>query len=300
MARIGRMDIALADILAAMDQVPEKVFTLNSLGFLLATHRANWRLSTRTTVKDFIRFLGRRGLETVVINFEHPGIRPATRYIWKTASPYEIAQSLKERAYLSHASAVYLHALTGQLPKTIYINQEQSPKDTTSGELQQPNIDRAFASKQRQTQAVGAYDDEWKFVIINGKHTDRFGVQKIEVGGASLEVTGIERTLIDIAVRPAYAGGVFQVLDAYRGAKDRASVGTLLATLKALDYLYPYHQAIGFYMQRAGYEPTRYERLKKLGLDHDFYLAHDMQGKSYSKEWRLYYPKGFEDFANAV
>ena len=47
--------------------------------------------------------------------------------------------------------------------------------------------------------------------------TNALGV--IEIQGSedeTLKVTGIERTLIDIAVRPVYAGGVFEVLKAYK------------------------------------------------------------------------------------
>ena len=131
--------------------------------------------------------------------------------------------------------------------------------------------------------------------LLTENRPSRPGLRLFIFQGSTLRVTGIERTLIDIAVRPAYAGGVFQVLNAYRGAKDRVSVATLLATLKTLSYVYPYHQAIGFYLQRAGYGPKQYERLRRLGLKNDFYLAHDMREKAYSKEWRLFYPQSFEN-----
>lgn len=295
MPRIGRLEIAGPDIVKAFDAMPKRVFTADELSDVLEENREFWRLAIRTTVLDFAGFLQRKGLQKVEIKFLHTGIRPITRYVWKEATPFEVGQSLRDRAYLSHGTAVFINALTQQLPKTIYVNHEQTEKPRRqSGPLVQQNIDRAFASKQRQTQAIAPYGDEWQFVLINGKQTQQLGVVSTTVDGIELRVTGIERTLIDIAVRPAYAGGVFQVLDAYRGAKDRVSISTLLATLKQLDYVYPYHQAIGFYMQRAGYGAKLYDRLKRLGLKNDFYLAHDMRDKLYSEEWRLFYPQSLE------
>ena len=107
-------------------------------------------------------------------------------------------------------------------------------------------------------------------------------------------MTRIERTLIDVAVRPAYAGGTYQVLEAYRRAVKRASVGTLVATLKKIGYVYPYHQAIGYYMQRAGFAESQYKRLKEFGLHFDFYLGYGLKDPVYNSEWRLFVPKGLQ------
>lgn len=71
------------------------------------------------------------------------------------------------------------------------------------------------------------------------------------------------------------------------------SVNVLVATLTKLDYAYPYHQVIGFYMQRAGYEPEKLEPLKRLGLNFDFYLAYGLRDCDFHSDWRVYIPKGF-------
>jgi hypothetical protein len=181
--------------------------------------------------------------------------------------------------------------LTAHPSNTVYVNFEQSAK-RRSGQLSQESIDRAFANRQRRTNYVFAYRDT-EIAILSGKQTGRLGVIKKQTsGGDSVDVTNIERTLVDIAVRPDYSGGAQQVLDAYRLTRPAMSVDDLLGILKGLDYIYPYHQAIGFYLQRAGYENSICERMKQFEFKYDFYLAHNMGDKVYNAEWRLFHPKG--------
>jgi hypothetical protein len=82
-------------------------------------------------------------------------------------------------------------------------------------------------------------------------------------------------------------------LGTYRLAKDKVSVKDLATMLKKMDFFYPYHQAIGFYLERSGaYEESLIQPFKELAMQYDFYLTNQMKDMSYSKEWRLYYPKG--------
>jgi predicted transcriptional regulator of viral defense system len=294
MPRPSRLTISKNDIFAYFDAAPQKVFTQAELAVVLDEQRSFWRLAVSTSTLEFIGFLiEHKRLHRVTFKSEAYN-QEIVRYSWGNASIYKLALSLRKSAYLSHGTAVFLHGLTDLIPKTIYLNAEQSPKPPPRGELTQQALSRAFANKQRQSNLSYAFED-WEVTVVNGKHTDRLGVEALtDPTGEKVDATNLERTLIDITVRPAYAGGIFQVLQAYQTAKKDVSTNRLLSILKKLNYVYPYHQAIGFLMQRAGYAPDRYEMLREPGTNFDFYITHAMEDPVYDSTWRLFHPKGLE------
>lgn len=288
-----RLPSALPNIQQYFDKTPNRIFTLADLNEVLVKQRSEWELPRNTTRGKFIEFLlERTKLRKVVLSSE--AYKSVERYAWGEVTPYLLGLSLKRDSYLSHGTAVFLHGLTEQLPKVIYVNHEQSPKPKPSGLLSQESLDRAFANKQRRSN-YSFRNDDWQFVLISGKQTAKLGVISTPSSmDETLYVTGLERTLIDIVVRPEYSGGPYQILEAYKSAKSRMSINVLLAVLKKLDYVYPFHQAIGFYMQKAAYEQERLDRIKRIPMNFDFYLTHGIHEKSYDSSWRLFFPKGFE------
>jgi len=287
----NRLHYASAQISSFFDESPKHVFSTSELASIIVSNRNRWKLANSTRKSEFIEFLLKKEiLRNIKLDSKLYG--SLQRYSRGDPSPYALALSLRSSAYLSHASAVFLHGLTDQIPKTIYANKEQSPKHS-SGFLEQEAIHRAFKRPQRKSN-YSFQHDKWTFVLLGGKYTGRLEVGTVtDSKGNVLAITNMERTLIDITVRPDYAGGVYQVLSAFKTARDRISVNKLVATLKRLDFLYPYHQAIGFYMKKAGYEEKRLMLLRKFNLEFDFYLAHDIRDKLYDPEWRLFFPKGF-------
>ncbi len=286
--------INLEAIARFFQQREHKVLRLGEISLILKEQRTAWKLPTDLSAKGFIKLLIEQSLlRTIELTSPHYEAKEV-RYLWGQPTPYAIGLSLRHNAYLTHASALFLHDLTDQIPKTIYVNYEQSAKPQSEGQLTQEGINRAFSNHQRESKLWFDYED-YKIVILSGKATGRLEVSTINSdAGESLDVTKVERTLIDIAVRPIYAGGVWQVLDAYKRALDQVSTNTLLATLKKLAYVYPYHQAIGFYMERAGYKESQWSKLLSLGTEFDFYLAHALpRDRQYDPKWRLFYPANF-------
>lgn len=290
MAPRTRLSIAKADILAALVKSPKKFFSNSDLEELLSENRAFWRLAQKTTVMQFVRFLEKNAnLQTHCLKFP----RPITRYSIGDTGPFELVQSINEEGYFSHYTAMSFHGLTEQLPKSIYFNIEQSLRPG-GGELTQAGIDRSFATECRATNNIATFR-EYTIHLLNGGNTDQLGVVEKAIGdNSTIRTTNLERTLIDIVVRSVYSGGIAEVAKAYAEAAERVSINRLCAYLRQIGYTYPYHQSIGYYMERSGkYAPSQISQLEEFKIEYDFKLDYKMKETEYIKEWRLHIPKGF-------
>lgn len=280
----------------------KRVFNKQDLSEILEKNKQTWNLSDRTYTDKFIeKLLSLQILQRVPINIPSKHILDLNakqketdsieRYFFDHPSIFEIAVSLKHKSYLSHYSAVYLNDLTNQLPKIVYVTYEQSFRPNRTGFLTQDSINKAFSMPQRKSENIYIVED-YTIMLLSGMNTGRQGVYTPLENKYPLPITNIERTLIDITVRPNYSGGTFAVLEAYKNSIDKISSNKLMAMLKNIKYIYPYHQAIGFYLERAGYKGNLLKLLKEIPMTFDFYLTYQILEKDYSKEWKIFYPKG--------
>ncbi|HLO40881.1 MAG TPA: hypothetical protein VK176_07650 [Phycisphaerales bacterium] len=286
-----RLSIAKPDILRAFDQLPRRILRQRDIARMLTANRGFWRLALKTNLTKFTEFLLDTGkLKEVRLKFPY---RPETLFVWGQASLFAIASAAKPNAYLCHYTAMHLHELTDQVPETIYANFEQRPLPAPKSPPTQEAIDRAFKNQQRMTNNVCQLETR-RLCMINGKHTGRLGVVDMnDEFGQQYSITGLERTLIDITVRPAYAGGVAEVVEAFRRASSRISLNKLAAMLKKMEFIYPYEQAVGFYLERSGaYEVSRLDLFRTRPFELDFYLTYAMKRTEYSPRWRVHFPAG--------
>jgi len=90
---------------------------LHGLG---ARYWGEWGLSAGPSPPIFLKFLIQEThLRRVVMRSRSYG--NIVLYVWRQASPYELAASLKRGTYFSHESALYFHGLCDRAPRTIYV-----------------------------------------------------------------------------------------------------------------------------------------------------------------------------------
>jgi len=287
--RVRDSSLAIQSILEAQ---PEMVWGSKDLEVLLAKTKNEWGSGNTVQDANILALLAdRRILRTTVVDYNRG---TTLLYVSPNAHRAEIGLAVRRGSYLAYFTALHLWDLTKTIPKLFQTNLEQFKKrQGEKPELEQLNVDKSFARPMRQSSEFAEFEfteTKYRAQFLSGIKTERLGVTTVQIGGRELPVTDVERTLIDALVRPIYCGGVDEVLHAFQKAKDRCSVKRTLSYLKKMDFIYPYHQLLGFYLERAGYPAKELEQIEKIQTSIDFYLTYEMREKNYSKKWKVYYP----------
>lgn len=287
--------LAKAQIKAAFGSLEGDIFKRTDISNVLAQHREEWALPKNTTGSLFAKKL----IEAKILHaFSFPfPTRKEVRYAKPHVPMLNVLQSLKANSYFTHATAMAVHRLVDEPSKDIYINFEQ-PDHVRAGLPEQTRIDTAFKNNPRKTNNI-IHQEAGDIIMLNGMYTGLLGIEERLVKGvdkktAKLRLTDLERTLIDITVRPYYGHEVQGVLAAYQLARAHVDGAKLAAYLRQLNYVYPYHQAVGWYMTKAGYSEQQMQGIKSQPILRRFYLTHKMSVSSFDHHWQIYIPSCIE------
>lgn len=243
---------------------------------------------TNYNLKEFAKYIKDIcGIEEVNSHDENQVVIPL--YAKPKADIYDLAAASSRASYFSFYSAITIHGLTLQLPKHIYMTNERKNYIKYNNTLKQEAIDAAFNKKTRQTANIRTIQN-YKLHLINGQSNNRLGVISFR---DCYCVTDVERTILDSVARPFYAGGVTQVLEAVVNAKNIIDIDKLVYYYNQMHYIYPYHQALGFYLEKAGYDKQALVPFLKMKQIYKFYLTYNMRFTEFDSRWNLFYPRGF-------
>lgn len=271
-----------------ISRLPSGLYTQKQIDHLVEEFKDQGLVGTRTTVEDFLEAINARQM---LLPIKLDGDPVIVRYANGIVNPIQVALSIGATTHLSHWTALHLHGLLNKSSPFIYVTWEQGKKPyQKSSQPDQTAVDRAFSNPQRVSNTIYKWKD-YPIQLLKGKYSEETGIIMLPYEGSKLAVTDIERTLIDCTVRPGYAGGIPNLIDAFKAARDKVSVEKLYNHLKTLDFIYPYHQSLGFLMQHTAYPPEELKRFKALPRKIRFYLDYAMHAKVFNEEWNIYIPR---------
>jgi hypothetical protein len=214
------------------------------------------------------------------------------RFASGTYTSIELAFSLLSRSWISHHSALDTHELVSKCSNKIFVTQEQSQKVSTKSILKQEDVDNAFKKEQRSLNQIFKFKNQ-EYYLLKGKYSNRLGVIEMSYKNKDVFVTDIERTLIDCVVRPAYSGEVKTIIEAFSSARGKVDVAKMFNYLNQLNYIYPYHQSIGFFLEYTGYSAKDWSLFDRLPKSINFYLDYNNTNKYLNRRWLVYIPDQF-------
>ncbi len=214
---------------------------------------------------------------------------------------YELVTSALPDGYFCNLTAVYHHSLTNQVPSVVYwCHETLAPRARRRSEKpSDARVRGAFVKPHRHTSFVIQHDGHDILVTARTRGAAH-GVEQIRHKHSpcptGARVTCLERTLIDAVVSPHYSGGVMSLCDYFRAARKRLDIARMLDIYQRLDFVYPYAQSIGFFMDHCGMTQQAQELRSAYPPQQKFYVDHEAKTTwAYNERWMVFYPKGLVD-----
>ena len=200
-----------------------------------------------------------------------------------------------------HLTSVFFHALTQQIPQKVFIRRRDiAPRKTKRpGKLSDFQIRSQFIKPQKITgKRVPLQGGEC--VLISGYKNDQTGVipvpNEFRAFPEDSRITDLERCLIDAVVAPHYNGGIMSLPALFAEAADQLALHRLISHYGELEFLYPFHQTIGFFLDHS--EQTEAAEIWRETFQPINRFFVDKNAKTnwlYDSKWQVRYPKGLID-----
>jgi predicted transcriptional regulator of viral defense system len=200
--------------------------------------------------------------------------------------------------HFCHLTSAYYHGLTNQVPNRIYIRTSRVGTTSRSrpDKLNDLQISAQFVKPHRRTEKMVSFGGG-RIYLISGSRLDRVGVvpvdPHIQTFPNESRITGLERCLIDAVVAPHYNGGIASIPEFFENAAEALDVENLIDQYRQLDFLYPFHQSLGFFLDHTGQTDAAARLRECFAPTNRFFV--DRAAKSswpYDAKWRVHYPPG--------
>lgn len=172
---------------------------------------------------------------------------------------FEIAMALMESCAISHWTAMHYHHLTQQAPNKVFAIAPATVPRSLNGGM-------------------------YHFTKIKKEHY--FGIEKVWVGSAQINITDPERTLLDGLMEPQYCGDFQEVLHAFKMRGNNLNLDRIIDYALKLDHAVV--KRLGWILEKLGIEQSRIDALLQVPIKG--YRKLDPTGSAkgpYNRKWMI-------------
>jgi hypothetical protein len=205
----------------------------------------------------------------------------------KDVSEEQMLLSYKKDSFYSMSSALNVMELSDFRSDFIFISKELSKKNIASKpvKLEQQAIDEAFAKPYRRTHFIGTYNNK-HIIMLTPKNTDAYGV---ETNDKVIRYSSVERALVEMIVNVQYFKNAEHIIKTFKPIKKKLDIDDVYRVLERFDFIYPYFQSVGFYLEKIGFTKGQLHKFKERVKDLKFYTEKQKDRYEYDEYWQIYF-----------
>ena len=209
-----------------------------------------------------------------------------TRYtLRENFNIYSFSNSIEKNSFFSMSTALNIQHLSDFRNEYIFVSKERTTRiKPSSKQLTQENIDNAFRKPPRRTSAYDAIDN-YIVILLEANNTNSFGI--IEYNG--YRVSSINRTFVEMITNIHYFQSSESVIKVFTNIKNRLDIDVIYIIIEKFDFIYPYFQLAGFYLEKIGFTREELSRFSGEIKNLRFYTQKNMGDYLFDDYWKIYY-----------
>jgi hypothetical protein len=268
----------------------KKFYTYRDLQILLENLKRDSLVAQSLKFDSFFSRVIQKDLHKESIHLDSQVVpQDLTRYYFgDTNTEFDKALMYKKDSFLSLSTSLNFQGLSTIQDNIIYTSSELNDKSKYSKPitLTQQDIDNSYSKEARKTKSYAEYGDKF-LVLLTPKYSNK--IEVIEYNG--IPVSSINRALVEIIVNSQYYKSTQEIINIFKPIKKYIDLEKVNNVLIGFNYIYPFHQCVGFFLEQIGF------KREELGIFHKyvdtlvFYTRKQLLEYRYDDYWKIRFNK---------
>ncbi|WP_418186416.1 hypothetical protein [Aliarcobacter lanthieri] len=258
-------------------------FSINDIAVILDELKEKNLVSNSLTQNNFYLKLLDAGLAAHTINIRD--IEKIRYSLKKDFNIYDFVYSLEKNCFFPMFTSLNIQGFTNFRDNFVFISKEKKHRiNFKSKDITQEAIDKAFTNKPRRTKAYNTIYD-YNVVMLESNNTQEVGIIKYK----GYKVSSINRAFVEIISNIQYSKSPDDVIYEFKNLKDKLDIDEIFNIIEKFDFLYPYYQLAGYYLEKIGFFKEELSKFFNKKTNLIFYTMKNKDNYTLDEYWGIRY-----------